>query len=249
MEFYYIVKAIEGMYFDFFKKKGILVSNGINIVIHLGLPKGWEKKRDELGRIYYIDHITKATQWEDPTVGQSRDALLMSYNRNTFIFCEIPDKTNKSYYKSGTGDQSSIKTEEDTDAIDRALRGSIFGVPNNTDSQSPSCCLKKTRMVGTGDQWEQSYFSIHFSNNENPFSFPPKHYASPYEEYTFNPVCPYFDLEHTKFRNIKRSINHDPYLISRKNRAHNYIHNCRLPRWYYGQWRRNRLGKLRYLIH
>ena len=51
MELYHIVKAIERIYFDFFKKKSILISNAISIVLHLGLPKGWEKRKDKFGCI------------------------------------------------------------------------------------------------------------------------------------------------------------------------------------------------------
>ncbi|CAF4464437.1 unnamed protein product, partial [Rotaria sp. Silwood2] len=30
------------------------------------LPEGWEKKHDSQGRTYYLNHISKTTQWEDP---------------------------------------------------------------------------------------------------------------------------------------------------------------------------------------
>ena len=33
------------------------------------LQKGWEKRKDKFGRIYYMDHIAKTSQWEDPTDG------------------------------------------------------------------------------------------------------------------------------------------------------------------------------------
>ena len=197
MELYYIAKAIDRIYFGFFKKKSILISNVISIVLHLGLPKGWEKKNDKFGHIYYVDHNSKTTQWEDPTSGQSRDAKLMGYNKNSFIFHEIPDKTTKAYYKP------------------------------RQDTSIPNGDVQYSGMVGSGDQKEQSYFSMHLvdSNQKNPFSFPPF-------ENKFNPVCPYFHLEHTKYRNRGKNI-----------------HNCRLPRWHLGQWRRNRLGNLRFLIH
>jgi len=32
------------------------------------LPPGWEKKIDSTGRIFYVDHSTKSTQWEHPLV-------------------------------------------------------------------------------------------------------------------------------------------------------------------------------------
>eukprot|EP00462_Mataza_sp_D1_P000414 CAMPEP_0175098390 /NCGR_PEP_ID=MMETSP0086_2-20121207/5840_1 /TAXON_ID=136419 /ORGANISM="Unknown Unknown, Strain D1" /LENGTH=220 /DNA_ID=CAMNT_0016372055 /DNA_START=49 /DNA_END=711 /DNA_ORIENTATION=- len=30
------------------------------------LPPGWEARRDRTGRLYYVDHRTKATSWVDP---------------------------------------------------------------------------------------------------------------------------------------------------------------------------------------
>jgi len=30
------------------------------------LPQGWEKRTDKSGRIYYVNHISRETQWEDP---------------------------------------------------------------------------------------------------------------------------------------------------------------------------------------
>lgn len=30
------------------------------------LPPGWEERRHIDGRIFYIDHTNKTTQWEDP---------------------------------------------------------------------------------------------------------------------------------------------------------------------------------------
>ena len=31
------------------------------------LAKGWEERVDQNGRIYYVDHKSKRTQWEKPT--------------------------------------------------------------------------------------------------------------------------------------------------------------------------------------
>lgn len=32
------------------------------------LPEGWEKRTDKSGRIYYVNHISRETQWEDPRI-------------------------------------------------------------------------------------------------------------------------------------------------------------------------------------
>ena len=34
----------------------------------LVLPKGWEARRDAKGRIFYVDHNNRRTQWERPIV-------------------------------------------------------------------------------------------------------------------------------------------------------------------------------------
>lgn len=31
------------------------------------LPQGWEERQDANGRIFYVDHTTRRTQWERPT--------------------------------------------------------------------------------------------------------------------------------------------------------------------------------------
>jgi len=31
-----------------------------------GLPSGWDAKKDKNGRIYFINHVAKTTQWQDP---------------------------------------------------------------------------------------------------------------------------------------------------------------------------------------
>lgn len=33
-----------------------------------GLPEGWEERKTTIGRSYYVNHITKSTQWDKPTL-------------------------------------------------------------------------------------------------------------------------------------------------------------------------------------
>ena len=35
------------------------------------LPEGWEERRAQNGRVYYVNHFTRSTQWERPTVAAS----------------------------------------------------------------------------------------------------------------------------------------------------------------------------------
>ena len=38
------------------------------VQVHVPLPEGWEERVHEDGRIFYIDHKTKQTTWEDPRI-------------------------------------------------------------------------------------------------------------------------------------------------------------------------------------
>ena len=41
------------------------------------LPDGWEKRVEPIGRVYYVNHKNRTTQWEDPrTQGQMQDEPL-----------------------------------------------------------------------------------------------------------------------------------------------------------------------------
>lgn len=31
------------------------------------LPEGWEERKANNGRVYYVNHVTKSTQWDRPT--------------------------------------------------------------------------------------------------------------------------------------------------------------------------------------
>lgn len=43
-------------------------NNSLNI-----LPEGWEERQDANGRIYYVNHIARETQWERPTLSNNQE--------------------------------------------------------------------------------------------------------------------------------------------------------------------------------
>ena len=50
------------------------------------LPDGWEKRVEPNGRVYFVNHKNRTTQWEDPrTQGQVRFLFLRTHcqERNT----------------------------------------------------------------------------------------------------------------------------------------------------------------------
>jgi protein yorkie len=51
------------------KQRSYEVSSAIQLREQLGdLPPGWEQAKTAAGQIYYINHLTESTQWEDPRI-------------------------------------------------------------------------------------------------------------------------------------------------------------------------------------
>lgn len=52
------------------------INNSINI-----LPEGWEERQDANGRLYYVNHIARETQWERPTLLNNQENIEISERR------------------------------------------------------------------------------------------------------------------------------------------------------------------------
>jgi hypothetical protein len=52
------------------------------------LPRGWERRKDALGRTYYVDHNTKTTSWNRP-VSPSTEAAARA-EREVFFAAKKP---------------------------------------------------------------------------------------------------------------------------------------------------------------
>ncbi|KAK7916176.1 hypothetical protein WMY93_011937 [Mugilogobius chulae] len=71
------------------------------------LPHGWEKRTDSNGRVYFVHHPTRSTQWEDPrTQGGMGDEVycegipyFVDHNRRTTTY--IDPRTGKSSLENG----------------------------------------------------------------------------------------------------------------------------------------------------
>ncbi|KAM4743572.1 E3 ubiquitin-protein ligase NEDD4-like [Anableps anableps] len=49
------------------------------------LPAGWEERQDNLGRIYFVNHVTRTTQWHRPTIQESNGESHRPQNSNTDV--------------------------------------------------------------------------------------------------------------------------------------------------------------------
>jgi len=43
------------------------------------LPRGWEEKKDSKGRVFFIDHNSKRTVWEDPRTGKKHPTTVLQH--------------------------------------------------------------------------------------------------------------------------------------------------------------------------
>eukprot|EP01114_Cavostelium_apophysatum_P006829 TRINITY_DN1832_c0_g1_i2.p1 TRINITY_DN1832_c0_g1~~TRINITY_DN1832_c0_g1_i2.p1 ORF type:complete len:964 (-),score=311.93 TRINITY_DN1832_c0_g1_i2:35-2926(-) len=46
-----------------------------------GLPVGWEERSDDKGRVFFVDHNTRKTVWEDPRTGERHPATVAYYDK------------------------------------------------------------------------------------------------------------------------------------------------------------------------
>jgi E3 ubiquitin-protein ligase NEDD4 len=49
------------------------------------LPAGWERREDNLGRTYYVDHNTRSTSWNHPTASTPSPAAVPSTETTTQV--------------------------------------------------------------------------------------------------------------------------------------------------------------------
>ncbi|GAA6219475.1 E3 ubiquitin-protein ligase NEDD4 isoform X1 [Lates japonicus] len=48
-------------------------------------PPGWEERQDNLGRIYFVNHESRTTQWNRPTVQDCDLEMQRGQNNNTEV--------------------------------------------------------------------------------------------------------------------------------------------------------------------
>lgn len=98
------------------------------------LPSGWERRMDNLGRTYYVDHNTRTTTWTRPLTGHvniDRLSQIHSSNREGISSPAASSSVSTQHGSSNTNDQNSTPI--------------VFNIPANS---------------GTGDLpsgWEQRY--------------------------------------------------------------------------------------------
>lgn len=61
------------------------------------LPAGWEERRTQNGRLYYVNHMTRSTQWVKPQVTNKGRPARPRLNNNTNINGDNNNVDNRYY--------------------------------------------------------------------------------------------------------------------------------------------------------
>ncbi|SMN19072.1 similar to Saccharomyces cerevisiae YER125W RSP5 E3 ubiquitin ligase of the NEDD4 family [Maudiozyma saulgeensis] len=97
------------------------------------LPAGWERRTDNFGRTYYVDHNTRTTTWKRPTVGQTDDER----NANT----ELERRQHRGRTLPGSsstnGSENNVSVQVNNNSATPAVNGAVasaFAASGSTTS-------------------------------------------------------------------------------------------------------------------
>ena len=93
------------------------------------LPPGWERRTDNFGRTYYVDHNTRTTTWKRPTLDQTEAERGNQLNANT----ELERRQHRGRTLPGTGngnggtssDNSSVSVQVGSNSTTPAVNGAV----------------------------------------------------------------------------------------------------------------------------
>ncbi|CAL9736741.1 E3 ubiquitin-protein ligase Rsp5p [Monosporozyma servazzii] len=93
------------------------------------LPPGWERRTDNFGRTYYVDHNTRTTTWKRPTLDQTEAERGNQLNANT----ELERRQHRGRTLPGTGngtggtssDNSSVSVQVGSNSNTPAVNGAV----------------------------------------------------------------------------------------------------------------------------
>ncbi|KAG0672510.1 NEDD4 E3 ubiquitin-protein ligase [Maudiozyma exigua] len=97
------------------------------------LPAGWERRTDNFGRTYYVDHNTRTTTWKRPTVGQTDDER----NANTELERRQHRGRTLPGSNSTSGSENNVSVQVNTNSSTPAVNGAVaaaFAASGSTTS-------------------------------------------------------------------------------------------------------------------
>ncbi|KKA29003.1 hypothetical protein TD95_004684 [Thielaviopsis punctulata] len=116
------------------------------------LPSGWERREDNLGRTYYVDHNTRTTSWNRPNAS----GVVMQNDRDATTQVERQRHQNRTL-PEGTGANSPTLQAQQAGSS----AGSASATPNTGNpaaAQAGNMYMNNTTQAGTGELppgWEE----------------------------------------------------------------------------------------------
>ena len=124
------------------------------------LPSGWERRLDQQGRTYYVDHNTQSTTWADPRDRAVREPAALNPSTSSSIVGPLPSgwqmrmsSSGRLYYvdhntQKTTWDDPRLPSVPDADApqYKRDFRRKVVSLRSQTALQlQPGTCEMKLR--------------------------------------------------------------------------------------------------------
>lgn len=88
------------------------------------LPPGWEEREDACGRIYYVNHVARTTQWERPIRGDGSEEGAAAHQRNLDLAQEFQRRVHISVDETANHSTTPNHIEE-PQAVPSVQRGSV----------------------------------------------------------------------------------------------------------------------------
>uniref|UniRef100_A0A8C7ZP84 E3 ubiquitin-protein ligase n=1 Tax=Oryzias sinensis TaxID=183150 RepID=A0A8C7ZP84_9TELE len=111
----------------------------------LPLPPGWEERQDNLGRIYYVNHETRTTQWQRPTIHLYADGAHTYITRRQI---SEPDE-------SAPQEPSEVKRLCPFHFILTSRHSSISDFQSSTEEEQPVNPVLLPNTAGLPPGWEE----------------------------------------------------------------------------------------------
>ncbi|XP_049282176.1 E3 ubiquitin-protein ligase Nedd-4 isoform X3 [Anopheles funestus] len=122
------------------------------------LPPGWEVRQDPVGRMYYVNHIARTTQWERPSIVAAQPGLneMVAAFQRRFHISNDPDNggsgSNNTSMISETASSSTIGDQSRSDSSITST-GPQPSTPSQPTSPSPTTAVNAPNATGLPPGW------------------------------------------------------------------------------------------------
>lgn len=121
------------------------------------LPAGWERREDNLGRTYYVDHNTRTTSWNRPTAGGATEAR---NDREAATQVERQRHQNRTLPEDRTGTSSPTLSQQQQGGQTQPGGSPVSGAANANANANATVMHTGATSPGTGELppgWEQRW--------------------------------------------------------------------------------------------